>query len=259
MNQPRPESKVAVSDSPKSLARVLPNAITLGALGFGMTSFLFAADGNFASAIASILLAAILDSMDGRVARMTGYESKMGAELDSLADMVCFGAAPAFLMYKWGLQDFGSLGWIACLTLAAAAALRLARFNVTAGDPDRPSWAGHYFVGVPAPAGAFLALLPLYAASAGLLQPGQAKLFALFAIPAVAALMVSTCPTFSAKALSRKAFRIIFLPALATSVLAIYALWVVPWALLSLCCLAYLLTLPLSRWRFAMHENRSKP
>jgi CDP-diacylglycerol---serine O-phosphatidyltransferase len=259
MNRPTPPSKAALSDSPKSLARVLPNAITLVALGFGMTSFLFAGDGNFASAIASILLAAIFDSMDGRVARMTGYESKMGAELDSLADMVCFGAAPAYMMYKWGLQDFGPLGWGACLTLAAAAALRLARFNVAASDPNRPSWAAHYFIGVPAPAGAFLALLPLYATSAGLLQSEHAKLFALFAIPGVAALMVSTLPTFSAKALSRKAFRIIFLPAVAASILAIYALWVVPWALLSFCCLAYLLILPFSRWRFAMHENRSKP
>ena len=174
------------------LKHALPNGVTILALCFGLTALLFANDLDITGAIACVLIAAILDACDGRVARATGCASKFGAELDSLSDVVCFGAAPAFILYQWGLSAYGNLGWMACLSLAAAAALRLARFNVMVENPGRPSWASNYFTGVPAPAGAFLSLLPVYAANAGVLSGGEAAALALFAVPVVAGLMVST-------------------------------------------------------------------
>lgn len=235
----------------------LPNGVTVIALCFGLTALVFAVDRNFPAAIGCVLVAALLDACDGRVARATGTASRFGAELDSLSDVICFGAVPAFMLYVWGLNAYGAAGWIASLTVAAACALRLARFNVTAEHPGRPSWMGHFFTGVPAPAGAFLALLPIYVESGGALSLPEASFLALFAAPITAGLMISTWPTFSAKTLSRKALRLLFLPTLAGLLVGALGLLVEPWLTLSLAAGLYLLMLPLSKWRYAVHDRRN--
>ncbi|MBM3519425.1 MAG: hypothetical protein FJX63_01415 [Alphaproteobacteria bacterium] len=162
----------ALGTSPAWLRHALPNAVTVLALFVGLTGLTFAAADNIAAAIFCTVFAAILDACDGRVARAAGTSSKFGAELDSLSDVVCFGAVPAFTLYRWGLWEYGGIGWLACLLLAGACALRLARFNVASLDPARPLWMGQFFVGVPAPAGAFLAHVPIFAAYGGLLDGG---------------------------------------------------------------------------------------
>lgn len=238
------------------LRQALPNGVTVLALCFGLTALIFATEDNITGAIACVLIAAILDACDGRVARATGTASKFGAELDSLSDVVCFGAVPAFILHQWGLSAYGSLGWIACLSIAAACALRLARFNVMIDLPGKPSWASHFFTGVPAPAGAYLSLLPVYAANSGALDHGQAAFFALFAVPVVAGLMVSTWPSFSAKAISRKALRLLFVPTLLAAAAVAFGLLFHPWLTLTLTAAGYLWTLPLSKWRFDKHAAR---
>lgn len=235
----------------------LPNGVTILAMCFGLSGLVLANANNITGAIACVLTAAILDACDGRVARATGTASKFGAELDSLSDVVCFGAVPAFILHQWGLSAYGVIGWAACLCVAAACALRLARFNVMIDRPDKPSWANHFFTGVPAPAGAFLSLLPVYAANSGAMTQDQAAFFALFAVPVVAGLMVSTWPSFSAKAISRKALRLLFVPSLLLGVAAAFGLMLSPWLTLTLAAVVYLWTLPASKWRFDTHARRS--
>src|SRR5712675_1940045 len=147
---------------------LVPNLITLLALCAGLTGIRLAIEGRLEWAVAAIVFAAVLDGLDGRVARMLKGTSRFGAELDSLADFVNFGVAPALILYFWKLHELKSAGWIAALVFAICAALRLARFNVMIEDPNRPAWAGNYFVGVPAPAGAITVLLPIYLQFLGL-------------------------------------------------------------------------------------------
>src|SRR5437588_10121820 len=141
---------------------LVPNLITLLALCAGLTAIPLAVEDKLEWAVAAIVFAALLDGIDGRVARMLKGTSRFGAELDSLADFVNFGVAPALMLYFWGLHDLGNAGWIAAMVFAICTGLRLARFNVMIDDPSRPSWAGKFFVGVPAPAGAITVLLPIY-------------------------------------------------------------------------------------------------
>src|SRR3984957_16854742 len=131
---------------------LVPNVITLLALCAGLTAMRLAVEDRLEWALAAIVFAALLDGVDGRVARMLKGTSRFGAELDSLADFVNFGVAPALILYFWGLHELKSAGWIAAMVFAICAALRLARFNVMIEDPNRPAWAGNSFVGVPAPA-----------------------------------------------------------------------------------------------------------
>ncbi len=234
-----------------------PNAVTMLALCSGMTGMFYASLDNINAAIACVILAALLDACDGRVARATGATSKFGAELDSLADVICFGAVPAFILYRWGLMDFGNLGWFACLTLPVAAAFRLARFNVMA-DAPKPSWMASYFTGTPAPAGAFLALLPIYADNAGFFTAPQLDLLALLTVPTVAVLMVSTWPTFSGKSMGRRALGVMFVPTFMALVAAAVGMFFFPWATLTISAFAFLLTLPLSKWRYAVMIRRNQ-
>jgi len=247
-----------LGDSPAWLRHGLPNAVTVLALFVGLTGLTFAAGDNIEAAIFCTLLAALLDACDGRVARAAGTASRFGAELDSLSDVICFGAVPAFTLYRWGLWEYGGVGWLACLLLAGACALRLARFNVASLDPERPSWTGQFFVGVPAPAGAFLAHAPIFAANAGLFEPAVAILLALGFLPLVAGLMVSTWPTFSGKAMGRQALRHRF-PA-STAALAVLGLGLVmaPWATALVGAVAYVWTFPLSKWRHDILWRRNR-
>src|ERR1700757_4713437 len=147
---------------------LLPNLITLLALCAGLTAIRLAVEDKLEWAVAAIVFAALLDGIDGRVARMLKGTSRFGAELDSLADFVNFGVAPALILYFWALHELGNAGWIAAMVFAICAGLRLARFNVMIDDPNRPAWAANFFVGMPAPGGAITVLLPIYIEFLGL-------------------------------------------------------------------------------------------
>jgi CDP-diacylglycerol---serine O-phosphatidyltransferase len=233
-----------------------PNAVTMLALCSGMTALFYATSGLISSAIACVLLAAILDACDGRVARATGTSSKFGAELDSLADVICFGAVPAFILYQWGMSELATLGWFACLLLPVAAAYRLARFNVMA-DVPKPTWMSSYFTGIPAPAGAFLSLLPIFADYSTLLDHNQVIALAFFTLPLVAVLMMSTWPTFSGKSMGRRALGIMFVPSFLLLVAAAIGMFFYPWTTLTLSAVLYLATLPLSKWRHTLLSRRT--
>ena len=239
------------------MRHALPNAVTILAMFFGLTGLLYASQHQIVSAIACVLISAVLDACDGRVARATGTASKFGAELDSLSDVACFGAVPAFLIYNWGLESYHGFGWLVCLLFAGAAALRLARFNVASSANDRPSWMGHSFSGVPAPGGAFLAMTPIYLANSGILTETRSAHFAMFFVPIVAGLMVSTWPTFSVKAISRKILRLLFLPSLIIAGVLLFGLATAPWFTLSVCAFIYIFTLPFSKIRFSIFERRN--
>ncbi len=181
--------------------RLLPNAITVLALCAGLSSVQFALLGNYRLSIVLVVVAAVLDSLDGRIARMLDATSKMGAELDSLSDAVSFGVAPALVLVAW--QSEGDrFGWIAALVFAVCMILRLARFNTLLDDSDRPPYAGEFFVGVPAPAGGLLALLPIilteHFGAGWWSQPAVVWLW----IIAIAALLISRIPTLSLKSVS---------------------------------------------------------
>src|ERR1700684_203245 len=147
---------------------LVPDIITLLALCAALTAIRMAFENRYVLALAAIVFAAFLDGIDGRLARFLKGTSRFGAELDSLADFVNFGVAPALILYFWGLHQLKSAGWIAAMVFAICAALRLARFNVMIEDPNRPAWAANFFVGVPAPAGAITVLLPIYAQFLGM-------------------------------------------------------------------------------------------
>src|ERR671934_1618316 len=149
---------------------LVPNLITLLALCAGLTAIRLALEDKLEWAVAAIVFAALLDGIDGRVARMLKGTSRFGAELDSLADFVNFGVAPGLILYFWALHELGNVGWIAAMVFAICAGLRLARFNVAIDDPNRPAWAGNFFTGVPAPAGAIIVLLPIYLHLLGLMK-----------------------------------------------------------------------------------------
>ncbi|MDI5978127.1 CDP-diacylglycerol--serine O-phosphatidyltransferase, partial [Amycolatopsis magusensis] len=178
--------------------RLLPNAITVLALCAGLSAVQFALTGNYAMAIASIGIAAVLDSLDGRIARLLDATSKMGAELDSLADGISFGVAPALVLYVWH-ADGERIGWVAALIFAVCMILRLARFNTLLDDTEQPPYAAEFFVGVPAPAGGLLVLLPLTLS----LQFGEgwwsSQVVVLVWTVAIAALAISRIPTLSLK------------------------------------------------------------
>jgi CDP-diacylglycerol--serine O-phosphatidyltransferase len=183
----------------------------------------------------------MLDAVDGRIARLIKGTSRFGAELDSLADFVNFGVAPALILYFWQLKELKSAGWIAAMVFATCAGLRLARFNVAIEDPNRPAWAANFFVGMPAPAGAITVLLPIYLQFLGL--PIPSPLTFLYTL-AIAILMVSRLPVYSGKKLTRVP-REMVLPVFVVVVLFVALLISYPWPVLTLGTLAYLACLPL--------------
>ena len=159
------------------LRMVLPNLVTVLAICAGLSGIRLAFEGRFETAVAMVLIAAFLDGIDGRLARMLKATSRFGAQMDLLADIVNFGVAPALVLYAYLLDRAGSPGWIAALLFAIACGMRLARFNVLDEDLDRPAWQAEYFVGVPAPAGAVIVLLPVYLVFVGILRAGPATGF----------------------------------------------------------------------------------
>ena len=155
----KPKNNFKVVTDKKTARVILPNMLTLIGVCIGLTSIRFALDGRFEFAIVAMILAAIIDGLDGRIARLIKGTSKVGKELDSLTDMISFGVAPAFIMYFWKLNTLGRFGWLVCLIYVICVALRLARFNVNSGQ--EPSWRDNFFEGVPSPAGGILVLTPL--------------------------------------------------------------------------------------------------
>jgi CDP-diacylglycerol--serine O-phosphatidyltransferase len=234
------------------IRRLIPNLITLLGLCAGLTAIRMAIESRFELAIAFIVAAAVFDALDGRMARLLKANSRFGAELDSLADFVNFGVAPVVTLYLWGLKGAPSLGWIAVLIFALAAALRLARFNVAAEAEvgTVPDWRRGYFTGVPTPAGALLLLLPLYLEGLGLPKANfPAILIAAYAL-GIAALMISRLPTFSGKLKHARIERqnvpaIIVSAAFAAAMLATY-----PYLVLTLGAAAYAVSLPLANARY---------
>jgi CDP-diacylglycerol--serine O-phosphatidyltransferase len=235
---------------------LLPNLITLLALCAGLTAMRMAVEDHMQLALAAIVFAAMLDGIDGRVARFLKGTSRFGAELDSLADFVNFGVAPALILYFWGLHELKSAGWIAALVFAICAALRLARFNVTIDEPNQPLWAGNFFTGIPAPAGAITVLLPIYLGLLGmpvnLIVVWVTFVYTLL----IALLMVSRLPVFSGKRVGKRVPPEMVLPVFVVVVLFFALLISYPWVVLSIGTIAYLACLPLG-W-LSYREYRRK-
>ena len=236
------------------LRTLVPNVITLLALCAGLTAIRLALEGRLELALGAIVFAAMLDAVDGRVARMIKGTSRFGAELDSLADFFNFGVAPGLILYFWGLKELGNIGWIAAMVFAICAALRLARFNVQIDDPNRPDWAGNFFTGVPAPAGAITVLLPIYLYFLQVPMRETALLVvALIYTFAVGGLMVSRLPVLSGKKMGTRVRPDLVLPVILVVVLCIALLVSYPWHLLSVGTIAYLALLPLGWFSYQRH------
>jgi CDP-diacylglycerol--serine O-phosphatidyltransferase len=235
---------------------LLPNLITLLALCAGLTAIRMAIELRLDLALGAIVLAALLDGIDGRVARLLKGTSRFGAELDSLADFVNFGVAPALILYFWGLHELKSVGWIAALVFAICCALRLARFNVMIDDPNKPAWAGNFFTGIPAPAGAITVLLPIYLSFLGVSNGLITAWVTFFYTLAIALLMVSRLPVFSGKRVGKRVPPEMVLPVFVAAVLFVALLISYPWIVLSIGTLAYLWALPLGWRAYRSHERR---
>jgi CDP-diacylglycerol--serine O-phosphatidyltransferase len=241
---------------PVPVRMLVPNLITLLALCAGLTAIRIASEGRLHLALAAIVFAAALDGIDGRVARMLKGTSRFGAELDSLADFVNFGVAPALILYFWGLHDLKSAGWIAGMVFAICAGLRLARFNVMIDDPNKPAWAGNFFTGVPAPAGAITVLLPIYLTFLGFDRGIVFTWFSFVFTLAVAFLMVSRLPVFSGKKMGQKVSPEAVLPIFVITVLFFALLISYPWEVLSIGVVAYLASLPFGWMSYRNHARK---
>ena len=237
-----------------SLNVMIPNMLTLLALCAGLTSIRFALNDRWEAAVLAIAVAALFDTLDGRVARILKGSSKFGAELDSLSDFVCFGVAPALILYLWGLENTGRFSWIFVLLMSACCGMRLARFNTMLEDTDAPPFQVNYFVGVPAPAGAGIALLPIVLS----LQFGDTlvrnPVFISIFMVAVSTLFVSKVPTFSFKKV--KISNQWFLPTMVIFVLLASGLVSAPWATLSIILVLYMVSIPISFVRHGQQTRR---
>lgn len=234
---------------------LVPNLITLLALCAGLTAIRLAMEEKLELALAAIVFAALLDGIDGRIARMLKGTSRFGAELDSLADFVNFGVAPALILYFWGLHELKSAGWIAALVFAICAGLRLARFNVMIDDPNKPIWAGNFFTGIPAPAGAITVLLPIYVTFLGAPMGLVTVWFTFLYTLSIALLMVSRLPVFSGKRVGKRVPPEMVLPVFVMVVLFFALLVSYPWQVLTLGTLVYLACLPLGWLSYREHQR----
>ena len=234
---------------------VLPNLVTLLAICLGLTGVRFAIEGYFDMAVYAIIVAAILDGLDGRIARALKGTSRFGAELDSLADFVDFGVAPALVLYFWSLHEYRSPGWFAALIFAIAGALRLARFNVMIDDPNKPAWSGNFFVGMPAPAGAMMVMLPLYLHfGLGMANDRAYVPFEIAYVLFIAFLMASRIPHFSGKRIGRVP-REWFIPVLLGIIATLLLIVMFTMQMLIVLSLAYLALIPLSVRRYLAYQR----
>jgi CDP-diacylglycerol--serine O-phosphatidyltransferase len=239
---------------PIPVRMLLPNVITLLAICAGLTAIRLSTEGRMELAVAAIVFAAVLDGIDGRVARMIKGQSKFGAELDSLADFVNFGVAPGLILYFWQLHELHNGGWIAAMVFAISGGLRLARFNATMDDPNKPPFASNYFTGVPAPAGAITVLLPIYLAFLGL--PKLPSILTALYTLLIAFLMVSRLPVFSGKTVRMRVPPELVLPVFVSVIFFIALLIGYPWHILSAGSLLYLASLPMGWKSYRDHARK---
>src|ERR1700750_648210 len=216
---------------PIPVRMLVPNVITLLAICAGLTAIRLSIEGRMQLAVGAIVFAAALDGIDGRIARVIQGQSKIGAELDSLADFVNFGVAPGLILYFWQLHELRNAGWIAAMVFAISGGLRLARFNATMDDPNKPAFAANFFTGMPAPAGAITVMLPIYAAFLGMRMPPAALTTAYTLL--IAVLMVSRLPVFSGKTVRMRGAPELVLPVFVAVVFFSALLIGYPWHILS--------------------------
>ena len=252
----KPKNNFKVVTDKKTARVILPNMLTLIGVCIGLTSIRFALDGRFEFAIVAIILAAIIDGLDGRIARLIKGTSKVGKELDSLTDMISFGVAPAFIMYFWKLNTLGRFGWLVCLIYVICVALRLARFNVNSGQ--EPSWRDNFFEGVPSPAGGILVLTPLIFSMTNFefITINYDIVVPIFFI-VTSLLLISKFPSYSFKKIVIQRKTTIFL--LFGIVLFFGLLLIYPFNVIAISTVIYVLLLPISFLHFQkvkkQHEN----
>ena len=239
--------------SSKKTRYLLPNILTLGGVCLGISSIKFSIDGNFNLAVTLILLASILDALDGRIARLIKGTSDFGKELDSLTDFVSFGIAPVFILYFWELNNYGKLGWAICLIYSVCCVLRLARFNLTKIE-DHDEWKNNFFEGVPSPAGGLLILTPLIFELSALSLNIDVRSLTPFLTVLIALLLVSKIPTPSLKKISISSKATIFLLLLAG--LIFIALLFYTFETLLLFGLLYLSSIPISIFIFYNQKKK---
>jgi CDP-diacylglycerol---serine O-phosphatidyltransferase len=228
---------------------VLPNLVTLLGLCAGLTAIRMALEHRFDLAVAGIIFAIILDGIDGRLARYFRASSRFGEQLDSLADFVNFGVAPAIFVFVWRLDALSSFGWICALVFAICTGLRLARFNAALlAEEPRPDWHRDFFVGVPAPAGAGLVMLPFFLQRSNALDLSSAAIVVAIYTIVIALLMVSRLPTLSGKRFGQRIPRDRVLPVLVIGVLLVALLASYPFSFLATSAAAYLAHIPFA-WR----------
>lgn len=233
---------------------LVPNFFTLLSLCAGVTAIRMAIESRYELALALIVIAAILDGVDGRLARALKAQSRFGAELDSLADFINFGVAPAIVVFTWGLGGLKGFGWIAVLLFACGMGLRLARFNSML-DVDKPRWHSNYFTGVPAPAGAVAVLLPLYVDGLAIVDVrSYPHVIAIYTL-VLAFLLVSTIPTFSGKLMGERIKGEWLLPIMTAVAAAVGLLVTYPYGTLTAITLGYLAVIPLSYRRFHARQR----
>ena len=252
MNEPKKKFKI-VTDTRARV--VLPNALTLIGVCIGLSSINFALNQNFTLAIIAVLVAAVIDGLDGRIARLIKGTSKVGKELDSLTDIISFGVAPAFIMYFWVLNTLGKVGWLISLVYVVCIALRLARFNINTGG--EPSWRDNFFEGVPSPAGGILVLTPLIYEVSGL---GIVNLNYQILVPSifvvVSILLISKMPTYAFKKISVKRKTTVFL--VFGVVLAFVLLFMFPFQTLVAAASIYILSIPISFFHYSKLDKKNK-
>lgn len=224
----------------------LPNLITILAICAGVTSIRLAFEAHFEKAILMVLIAGILDGFDGRIARILGSSSSFGAQMDSLADNVNFGVAPALIAYVYLLNQTPRLGWVVVLVYCIACCLRLARFNVMLEDKNMPAWKKDYFVGIPAPAGALLALLPVYLGELGMPVESTSSFIFCAYLLMIAYLLISRLPIWNAKNINPKHRKNYAIPFILCLVALIGFTFTYTWQTLSLASFVYLLFIPIS-------------
>ena len=254
MEQPKDNLKL-VADKKKA-RMILPNMLTLIGVCIGLTSIRFALDGRFEFAIIAVIFAALIDGLDGRIARLIKGTSKVGKELDSLTDMISFGVAPAFIMYFWKLNTLGRFGWLLCLVFVICVALRLARFNINSNQ--EPSWKDNFFEGVPSPAGGILVLTPLIISLSGFdfIELNYSLIAPIFFV-VTSFLLISKFPSYSFKKIVIPRRTTIFL--LFGIVLFFGLLLIYTFNVITISVLVYLILLPISYFHFQKikkkHEN----
>lgn len=224
--------------------KIAPNIVTLLALCAGVTSIRYSIQADWAKAVICIFVAAFFDLLDGRVARMLKGSTKFGAELDSLSDFVSFGVAPAILLYQWTMFDLPKFGWFFCLLMSIGMAMRLARFNTMLDDEPQPEYWNHFFVGVPAPAAAALAIMPIMISFdfPELNWLVRSNAFCAVLLVVVTLLMVSRIPTFSTKKLKVPTYMLMPL----MLIVALFASFIIsqPWLTLGLATICYAISIP---------------